>query len=94
MRAVEGEAGDQGQRGGQGYGRQDVGSFYDDWKIVTDNPGQQKQSRHFVNTVRTIFLCCISCRSKSSFARVQGQCVTGPNLSPSVASTDQRIGQK
>ena len=28
-----------------------VGTFYDEWKVVVDDPARQKQFRQFVNTV-------------------------------------------
>ena len=29
-----------------------VGTYYDEWKAVVDDPARQKQFRQFVNTVR------------------------------------------
>ena len=29
-----------------------VGTYFDEWKVVVDNPEQQKRFRQFTNTVR------------------------------------------
>ena len=31
-----------------------VGTFYDEWKVVVDDPVRQKQFKQFVNTVSTL----------------------------------------
>ena len=42
-----------------------VGTYFDEWKVVVDNPEQQKRFRQFANTVRMPHVLLISsCRSE------------------------------
>lgn len=71
-----------------------VGSYYDEWKVVTDDPGRQKQFRQFVNTVRATFLAVYPTHLNAC-ARVYRTNASPPlNLSPNAGNTDQQTGPR
>ena len=37
-----------------------VGTYFDEWKAVVDDPARQKQFRQFVNTVRWIVIVLLA----------------------------------